>query len=316
MSIQRYRQIEPVEVSTIDKYIPTGMTVTLVGQDPVLFVDLNLSDDAGKDDLDQYMVTLGWVFVETNPTSPRPTLAPEFQPSVIQQDLTTPPGSPTTGDRYIVAPTGTGAWVGHDNEIAEWDGTQWLFTAPVEGASAWDKAEKAYQDFDGASDWEPGSPQELAAFNASDAVLTATIPPTQTLRNEREMLAYPNAVIASAYFTSAVPRNYVPSGPLRAKIFWVAATATSGDVRWSVAIERLEPGGPNVDSDNFGGNELINSTTAINGEINLAIISFTNAEADGIKAGNAMRIRVRRMGGAPGDTMTGDAQVMRVVIVQ
>jgi hypothetical protein len=130
------------------------------------------------------------------------------------------------------------------------------------------------------------------------------------------MLAYPNATAATAYFTGVVPRNYVTTGPLRAKIFWVAATATSGDVRWSVAFERLEPGGPNVDSDNFGGNELVNATTAVNGEINAAIIPFTNVEADAIKPGNAFRIRVRRMGGAPGDTMTGDAQVMRVVIVQ
>lgn len=316
MSIQRYRQIEPVELSTIDRYIPAGMTVALVGQDPVLFVDLDISDDAGKDDLDQYMVTLGWVFVETDPTSPRPTLAEEFQAPVIQMDLTAPPGGPTAGDRYIVAAVGTGDWAGHDNEIAEWDGAAWLFTVPAEGSSTWVKAEKAYQDFDGTGAWEPGSPQELAVFNAADGILTAATPPTVALRNEREMLAYPNAVTSTAYFTGVVPRNYVASGPLRAKVFWVAATATSGDVRWSVAVERLEPGGPNVDSDNFGGNELINSTTAVNGEINLAVIDFTNAEADGINAGNALRIRVRRMGSSPGDTMTGDAQVMRVVLVQ
>jgi hypothetical protein len=316
MSIQRYRQIEPVELSTIDRYIPAGMTVALVGQDPVLFVDLDLSDDAGKDDLDQYMVTLGWVFVETDPTSPRPTLAAEFQGPVIQMDLTAPPGGPTAGDRYIVATGGTGDWAGHDNEIAEWDGAAWLFTAPAEGMSTWDKSEKAYQDFDGASDWEPGSPQELAVFSAADGILTATSAPTAVTRNDREMLAYPDSATSTAYFTGVAPRNYVVTGPLRAKVFWVAATATSGDVRWSVAFERLDTGGPNVDSDNFGGNELVNATTAVNGEINLAVIPFTNAEADGIKAGNALRIRVRRMGSSPGDTMTGDAQVMRVVIVQ
>ena len=34
------------------------------------------------------------------------------QASVIDKDLTTPPGSPAEGDCYIVAATGTGAWTG------------------------------------------------------------------------------------------------------------------------------------------------------------------------------------------------------------
>lgn len=46
---------------------------------------------------------------------------------VLDKDLTTPPGSPSEGDRYIVGPSATGDWSGHDNEIAEWDGSQWVF---------------------------------------------------------------------------------------------------------------------------------------------------------------------------------------------
>lgn len=44
-----------------------------------------------------------------------------------------PPGSPSTGDRYVVQPTGTGAWAGHDNAIAQWNGSSWVFTAPTNG---------------------------------------------------------------------------------------------------------------------------------------------------------------------------------------
>ena len=40
--------------------------------------------------------------------------------SVKDRDLTAPPGSPSEGDRYIVATGGSGAWSGHDLEIAEW----------------------------------------------------------------------------------------------------------------------------------------------------------------------------------------------------
>ena len=34
------------------------------------------------------------------------------QLSVLDRDLTTPPGSPADGDRYIVASGGTGSWAG------------------------------------------------------------------------------------------------------------------------------------------------------------------------------------------------------------
>ncbi len=54
------------------------------------------------------------------------------QPAVIDR-LVTPPGSPSTGDRYIVAPSATGAWAGQDNDIAVWGGSAWTFTTPAEG---------------------------------------------------------------------------------------------------------------------------------------------------------------------------------------
>lgn len=58
----------------------------------------------------------------------------DFRESVIDKDLATPPGSPTTGDRYIVAATATGAWAGQEKLIAEWDGSSWTFeAAPDEG---------------------------------------------------------------------------------------------------------------------------------------------------------------------------------------
>lgn len=41
--------------------------------------------------------------------------------------LTAPPGSPSDGDAYIPAPTATGAWAGHEDEIALRMGTSWQF---------------------------------------------------------------------------------------------------------------------------------------------------------------------------------------------
>ncbi|MCC6681635.1 MAG: DUF2793 domain-containing protein [Phycisphaeraceae bacterium] len=47
--------------------------------------------------------------------------------------MNTPPGSPDTGDRYIVGSSPSGAWSGNPNDLAEWDGSQWLFLAPQIG---------------------------------------------------------------------------------------------------------------------------------------------------------------------------------------
>lgn len=58
-------------------------------------------------------------------------LAVWAQPTVlaIEDD---PPGSPAEGDTYLVG-TGTGAWAGHDDSLAYWDGVAWLFFMPLEG---------------------------------------------------------------------------------------------------------------------------------------------------------------------------------------
>lgn len=49
----------------------------------------------------------------------------------------TPPGSPVTGDRYIIGTSPTGDWVGHANEIAEYNGSGWTYTSTSEGLTAW-----------------------------------------------------------------------------------------------------------------------------------------------------------------------------------
>lgn len=59
----------------------------------------------------------------------------DWQESVLDRDLTTPPGSPATGDRYIVAAVAAGAWTGQEDSIAEWDGSQWVFSVPDNGTA-------------------------------------------------------------------------------------------------------------------------------------------------------------------------------------
>ncbi len=77
-----------------------------------------------------------------------------WQEPVIDKDVDTPPGSPSTGDRYIVSASPaapSGAWVGHDNDIAEWNGTSWDFTAETEGFACWVDDEDSQYVFNGTS---------------------------------------------------------------------------------------------------------------------------------------------------------------------
>jgi len=56
-----------------------------------------------------------------------------WQLPVLDKDLSAPPVSPDEGDRYIVGPTATGDWSGHENDIAWFDGVDWQFDTPVIG---------------------------------------------------------------------------------------------------------------------------------------------------------------------------------------
>lgn len=55
------------------------------------------------------------------------------QLAVLDRDLAQPPASPAEGDRYIVAAGATGAWTGHDGEIAAFEDGAWMFHRPREG---------------------------------------------------------------------------------------------------------------------------------------------------------------------------------------
>jgi hypothetical protein len=76
----------------------------------------------------------------------------DFRKSVLDKDLLTPPGSPATGDRYLIGQptdTATGAWASHAGEIAEWNGSAWFFeTQPDEGTYVFVEDENTAYIFD------------------------------------------------------------------------------------------------------------------------------------------------------------------------
>jgi hypothetical protein len=81
------------------------------------------------------------------------------QLAVAGRDLTAPPSSPTAGDMYIVGPSATGDWSGHDNEIACWTGSAWDYMTPDVGWIAVAVDESALLMFSGTT-WSPYVPEQ------------------------------------------------------------------------------------------------------------------------------------------------------------
>jgi len=56
----------------------------------------------------------------------------EWQKGVISI-LSTPPGNPVNGDRYIVGSSPSSVWIGHEDAIATYDNNVWTYLMPFKG---------------------------------------------------------------------------------------------------------------------------------------------------------------------------------------
>ena len=75
--------------------------------------------------------------------------------SVKDRDLAAPPGSPASGDTYVVAASATGAWASHDGHVAVWDGAAWQFYVPRVGWVAYVEDEEKLTAYKAAG-WSAG----------------------------------------------------------------------------------------------------------------------------------------------------------------
>jgi hypothetical protein len=82
------------------------------------------------------------------------------QLSVLDRDLTAPPGSPADGDRYIVGSGATGDWAGWDLNVALFTDGAWFRLPPRAGWRAWVEDEGLLLVYDG-SGWFGTTPSEL-----------------------------------------------------------------------------------------------------------------------------------------------------------
>ena len=151
-------------------------------------------------------------------------------------------------------------------------------------------------------------------FGSNDAIFPATDPASAFSRNGHPVLNYDDIIAERVIFDSKIQAGY-GGEDIKVDIDWVAKTATSGAVTWGVEFERNAPGGNDIDSDSFAAQQTANSAASgTSGVITRTTITLTQAEADGITAGDYFRMRLARVVGDGGDNMSDDAQVLRVVV--
>ncbi|MCB1418006.1 MAG: DUF2793 domain-containing protein [Notoacmeibacter sp.] len=159
------------------------------------------------------------------------------QLSVRGRQSGTAPASPISGERHIVGTPATGAWAGHENEVALYDGTGWGFLAPLTGWLA------HVEDEDGMLVYRNGS--WVAIANGSNPVSLMGI---NTLADETNRLAVKSDAVLHSHDDvtpgSGDARHVLnKAGPLSTATMlyqsgWSgrAETGLAGDDNWHVKV--------------------------------------------------------------------------------
>lgn len=156
----------------------------------------------------------------------------------------------------------------------------------------------------------------LAVFLANSGVPEAAAACGQGTRNEHPILEFDAAADETIRFAGWLPANYAGGG-ITVTVVWAAASATSGNVVWNGAFEALADGGTDIDSDSFAAAQSVTvGAPGTSGVLDYADIAFTDAQIDGLVADTAFRFELTRDADNGSDTMTGDAQVLRVILTE
>jgi hypothetical protein len=99
-------------------------------------------------------------------------------------------------------------------------------------------------------------------------------------------------------------------GGLTFTIPWSATTATTGTVRWEIAIRRLDDDVEDIDtSHTYDYNGVSDTTASASGELSYPTVTFTNGtDMDSWANGELAIVRLRRDPAHVDDNLSGDAE--------
>ena len=191
--------------------------------------------------------------------------------------------------------------IGVDGQLLQADssedvGVKWVDLADIARATMWG---------DGLS----------AIFKKINLGAGALSNPQTKSRGTHSVLAFDDSSIEGIVWQQAMPQIY-SDNDLVLSLYWVAGTAVMGDVIWAAGFERDQDAGHDIDSESFAALKTAAASTAPGsaGIIQKASLTFTQAEADAIVAGDPFRLFIQRTGDDGSDDMVGDAQLVRWVL--
>lgn len=138
---------------------------------------------------------------------------------------------------------------------------------------------------------------------------------TLDVRNAHPVLDFDDTTNESAVFSAILPQNYAGTTGVTVYLHYSMTSATSGDVDWDVAFERIGDQQLDIDADSFAAVNSVDNTTVpgTSGNVDVVSVAFTDgADMDSVAAGELFRIKVTR--DAASDTATGDAELHAVEI--
>ena len=140
-------------------------------------------------------------------------------------------------------------------------------------------------------------------------------PATLDMRNQHPVLDFDAGTNESAVFSAVMPRSYAGTTGVTVYLHYAMSSATSGDVDWDVAFERIGDQQQDIDSDSFAAVNSVDNTTVpgTSGLVDIVNVTFTDgADMDSVAVGESFRLKVTR--DAASDTATGDAELVKVEI--
>lgn len=155
------------------------------------------------------------------------------------------------------------------------------------------------------------SSKTIQRFTARDNQPPASNFATLDTRNSVLVLEFDAATEESAVFVGVINEAATLTSGLVVRIWWMADTATSGNVRWGVQFEKT---GTDMDADSYDSNAQVTSAASATSGIE-SVAEITITTIDSLAAGDRLRLRVYRVAAdATNDTMTGDAQLVAVEV--
>jgi len=143
----------------------------------------------------------------------------------------------------------------------------------------------------------------------------AATPALLDTRNSHPVLDFDATTNWSAVFSAIMPRHYAGTTGVTVYIHYAMSSATSGDVDWDAAFERIGDQQQDLDADGFAAVQSVDNTTVpgTSGLVDIVRIAFTNgAQMDSVAVGEGFRLKVTR--DAANDDATGDAELVFVEI--